>query len=75
MLPNLIEWAVRECGAGRLLFGSDTPLYHVALQRCRIECADIPAANKEQILFRNALVFFNLELRPSTRVAAESHHA
>ncbi len=75
MLPKLIEWAVRECGAERLLFGSDTPLYHVALQRHRIECAEIPVADKEQILFRNALVFFNLELRLPTGGAAESKHA
>ena len=36
---GLIEWAVGEVGAGRLLFGSDTPLYFVASQKARIEHA------------------------------------
>jgi predicted TIM-barrel fold metal-dependent hydrolase len=74
ILPRLVEWAVHEVGAERLLFGSDTPLYHVAMQRERIECAEIPAAAKEQILFRNALNLFNLDLRRPNGVA-ESKHA
>lgn len=60
ILPGLVEWAVGEIGADRLLFGSDTPLYHVAVQRARIEYADLPAAAKRLILRENALKFFNL---------------
>jgi len=37
----LFEWAVKEIGAGRHLFGNDTPLYHVAMQRTRIEAARV----------------------------------
>jgi predicted TIM-barrel fold metal-dependent hydrolase len=74
ILPGLVEWAVREVGAERLLFGSDTPLYHVAMQRERIDCAEIAAADKERILFRNAYDLFNLELRLPNGVA-ESKHA
>jgi predicted TIM-barrel fold metal-dependent hydrolase len=60
ILPGLVEWAVREIGAERLLFGSDTPLYHVAMQRTRIEAAEISADAKRLILRENALKFFNL---------------
>lgn len=74
ILPRLVESAVHEVGAERLLFGSDTPLYHVAMHRERIEYAEIPAAAKEQILFRNALDLFNLDLRRPNGVA-ESKHA
>jgi predicted TIM-barrel fold metal-dependent hydrolase len=64
ILPGLIEWAVAEIGAERLLFGSDTPLYHVAMQRTRIEAAEIPDSAKHLILRENALKFFGLRDRP-----------
>jgi predicted TIM-barrel fold metal-dependent hydrolase len=60
VLPGLVEWAVREVGAERLLFGSDAPLYHLAMQRTRIDAADIPSEAKRLILRGNALKFFNL---------------
>lgn len=62
LLPELVEWAVREIGAERLLFGSDTPLYHVAMQRERIEAAEISADARRVILRDNAIRFFNLDL-------------
>ena len=52
--PNLIEWAVREVGATRVLFGTDTPLYHAGMQRLRIDQADISDDEKRQILRDNA---------------------
>lgn len=64
ILPGLIEWAVSEIGAERLLFGSDTPLYHVAMQRARIEAAEISDDAKRLILRENAVRFFALEGRP-----------
>ena len=54
IVPNLIEWAVREVGADRLLFGTDTPLYFAANQRARIDAADLSAAAKRRILRTNA---------------------
>ena len=33
ILPGLIEWAVSEIGAERILFGTDTPLYFAPSQR------------------------------------------
>jgi predicted TIM-barrel fold metal-dependent hydrolase len=50
---------VREVGAERLLFGSDTPLYHVAMQRVRIDQAEIPLATKRLILRENVVNFLN----------------
>jgi uncharacterized protein len=61
ILPGLIEWGVKELGAERLLFGSDTPLSHVALQRTRIEAAEISDEAKRLILRENAIKFFNLD--------------
>ncbi|MDI1334889.1 MAG: amidohydrolase family protein [Lacunisphaera sp.] len=67
ILPGLIEWAVSEVGPERLLFGSDTPLYHVAVQRARIEAAGIPPKAKRLILRENALKFFKLDPALTTR--------
>jgi predicted TIM-barrel fold metal-dependent hydrolase len=58
--PNLIEWAVREIGADRVLFGTDTPLYHASMQRVRIDHADLPDAQKRLILCGNAERLFGL---------------
>jgi len=51
---------VQEIGDDRLLFGSDTPLYHVAMQRTRIDTAEIKPAAKRMILRENAERFFSL---------------
>lgn len=58
--PRLIEWAVSEVGVDRVLFGSDTPLYHAGVQRSRIEQADLSDADKRQILRGNAVRLFRL---------------
>ncbi len=53
--PNLLEWAVREVGAERILFGTDTPLYFAPMQRARIDHADLSERDKRLILCDNAL--------------------
>lgn len=58
ILPGLIEWAVGEVGAERILFGSDTPLYSVAMQRARIDHADLNDDQKRRILRENAMDLF-----------------
>jgi uncharacterized protein len=65
ILPGLIEWGVKELGPERLLFGSDTPLYSVAMQRTRIESAELPEATKRLILRDNAVKFFRLDRLPA----------
>lgn len=54
MKSGLIEFAVREIGSGRMLFGTDTPLYSAAAQKARIEHADITDEDKQNIFSLNA---------------------
>jgi hypothetical protein len=54
LLPGLIEWAVGEVGAERILFGTDTPLYFAPSQRARIDDADLNDDQKHLILWANA---------------------
>jgi len=56
---NLIEWGVKQLGADRLLYGTDTPLYFAPMQRARIDFADITDADKKLILRDNALKLFS----------------
>ena len=65
ILPGLIEWAVSEIGAERVLFGTDTPLYHAGMQRARIDQADLPEAAKQAILRDNARRLFGLTAEPA----------
>ena len=60
-MPRLIEWAVGEIGAERLLFGTDTPLYFTAFQRARIDYAEITLEQKRCILRENAIKLLSLE--------------
>jgi len=54
ILPGLVEWAVKEIGADRILFGTDTPVYSTAMQRASIEFATITDEDKQKILWGNA---------------------
>jgi uncharacterized protein len=54
LLPGLIEWAVGQVGAERILFGTDTPLYFAPSQRARIDHADLSDQQKRLILQDNA---------------------
>ena len=62
IMPNLIEWAVSQIGAERVLFGTDTPLYSTAMQRARIDHADLPDTDKRLILRDNAVRLFGSQL-------------
>ncbi len=63
--PGLIEWAVREIGVERVLFGTDTPLYHTAMQRARIDHANLTHQQKRMILNENARRLFRLDDSPA----------
>ena len=54
LMPGLIEWAVEEVGAERILYGTDSPLYFAASQRARIDHAELSVAEKRLILRENA---------------------
>jgi len=60
IMPGLVEWAVREIGYDRILYGTDTPLYHAPMQRARIDHAEISDEAKAAILCGNAERLFNL---------------
>lgn len=68
--PGLIEWAVREVGVNRVLFGTDTPLYHAAMQRARIDHADLTDDDKRKILWENAAGLFGLSVEVTKQHAA-----
>jgi predicted TIM-barrel fold metal-dependent hydrolase len=58
ILTNVMEDAVKRIGPDNILFGSDTPLYFTAMQRVRIEFAEISDAAKKKILRENAVRLF-----------------
>jgi predicted TIM-barrel fold metal-dependent hydrolase len=58
--PNLVEWAVREIGAERILYGTDSPLYFAPMQRARIDFADIGERERRLILRDNAVRLLGL---------------
>jgi predicted TIM-barrel fold metal-dependent hydrolase len=60
IMPRLIEWAVREAGVEQILFGSDTPLYDLAMQRTRIDTAALTEIQKSRILRENAYKLLQL---------------
>jgi hypothetical protein len=55
IVPGLIEWAVREVGADRIVFGTDTPLYFAPMQRARIDWGEISSAVRRRLLRQNAM--------------------
>jgi len=62
IFPGLIEMAVKNIGAHKILYGTDTPLYFSPSQRARIDNADISDAEKLLILRKNALNIFGHKL-------------
>lgn len=53
--PHLLEYAVEQIGADKILFGTDTPLYFAAMQRARIDSAEgLSDEHKRLILRGNA---------------------
>jgi hypothetical protein len=58
LFPNLIEWAVKEVGAEKILFGTDSPLYFAPMMRARINHAGIKDKEKKMILSGNAQKLF-----------------
>lgn len=59
ILSGLVEWAVDEIGAERILFGTDTPLYAAGSQLARIQQAEISQSDKAKILGSNAQALFS----------------
>jgi predicted TIM-barrel fold metal-dependent hydrolase len=54
ILHGIIEWAVQQVGVEKLLFGTDTPLHHIAMMKQRVEYADLTQPEKQAIFYQNA---------------------
>ena len=52
---GIIEFAMKEMGSERILFGSDAPGRGFAVQLGKVKGADIPEEYKENILWKNAV--------------------
>ena len=63
LTPGLIEWAVDQVGAERILYGTDSPLYFAPSQRARIDRAGVSDRQKELILRDNAERLLGLQAR------------
>ena len=61
ILPGLLEWAVKEVGVDRILYGTDTPVYYAPMQWARVVCTDLSVEEKRKILRENAFVLFDLQ--------------
>ena len=61
MLSGVIEFAVHQVGARRILYGTDSPLYFAAAQRARIDQAELNDDEKRMILRDNAVELFGLD--------------
>ena len=61
IIPGLLEWTVNEVGAERILFGTDTPVYSVPMQRARVDYAELSDQQKQLILRDNSRKLFGLE--------------
>jgi len=62
--PGLIEWAVGEVGAEKILFGTDSPLHFAPSMRARIDHAALPDDEKRMILRDNARRLLRLNRNP-----------
>ena len=63
VISRLIEFAVDQIGAERILFGTDTPLYFPATQKARVAYAEISDDAKRLILHDNAAELLGISLR------------
>jgi predicted TIM-barrel fold metal-dependent hydrolase len=55
---ELLEFAVREIGSEKILFGTDSGCYFSPAQRARVDCAHIGQEDKLNILYRNGVRIF-----------------
>lgn len=64
ILPNLLEWGAEKISAKKMLFGTDTPLHHIAMMKQRVECSGLTAEEIDDILYRNANKILNGVFEP-----------
>ena len=64
ILPNLLEWGAGKISAKKMLFGTDTPLHHIAMMKQRVECSGLTPEEIDDILYRNANQILKGALEP-----------
>lgn len=62
-----MELAVRAVGAGRIVFGTDVPGRSIPSQLAKVLALDLPDADLERILWRNAATVLGERLPPAWR--------
>ena len=55
-----LKLAVERAGAEKLLFGSDAPVYHPAVERRKIELLELSRSDEARILGENACKILKL---------------
>ncbi|MDO4345182.1 MAG: amidohydrolase family protein [Eubacteriales bacterium] len=60
-LMTPIEWAVREAGENKLLFGTDTPFATYCTEKRMIDTADITEEQRRKIYWENAARIFKIK--------------
>lgn len=55
-----VEWAIRDSGADKVLFGTNIPFCDFCTEKYMVENADITAEEREQIFWGNAARIFKL---------------
>ena len=71
MLSGIIEYAVKEAGPEKVLYGTDTPLYSASAQRARIDHAELTDDQKRMILRDNAVKLFGFERTTGSDVSED----
>ena len=61
--PGAMERALREIGAGKMLFGVDFPLVRAGPLKAALEGMSLPREDFDKIAWRNAAELFRLNLR------------
>lgn len=59
-LMTPVEWAIRDCGVEKVVFGSNIPFCEFSAEQAMVEAADITPRQKEQIYWSNAARIFGL---------------
>ena len=67
---DLLDQAVRRAGANKILFGSDGPWLHPAVELAKIKALRLPAADEQLILGRNFLRLIRNRCRSTVTISA-----
>ncbi|MEA4908535.1 MAG: amidohydrolase family protein [Chloroflexi bacterium] len=59
-LMHPVEWAIRDSGADKILFGTNIPFCEYSTEKRMIDVADITAEDREKIYWGNAARIFRL---------------